>query len=699
MTPSNPETLSPFHAGERTLQARAGKQDTVDAFARKVIRPYMPDQHRAFFAQLPFLVLGSVDKAGWPWASLISGHPGFATSPDPKQLSITGHPVAGDPLASGLKAGAPIGVLGIELPTRRRNRMNARVISSEGGVITLGVDQSFGNCPQYIQTRAIEFVRDPAAPLPHTASETFTTLDDKTRAFIAGADTFFVASAAPLKDNPTAEGVDVSHRGGRAGFIKVERDTLTIPDYAGNYHFNTLGNFLLNPKAGLIFPDFASGDVVMLTGTVELIWEDAAEVRAFEGAERAWRFTLDHGVRLGDALPFRARFGEWSPNSLIAGTWAGAEQLMAAEARRAEWHPFRIARIVDESSVIRSFHLEPADGTAPASFAAGQFLTLRVVPDGLNKPLVRTFTVSSAPGAGRYRISVKREGTGGASAYLHDRMSVGDIVEVKAPKGAFVIDPAETRPAVLIAGGVGITPMISMAQHVVNEGIRTRHTRPLTVIHAARTMAERAFAPDLRALVAQSCGAMRYISILSAPEKDARLGSDFDRRGRVDADLLRRVLALDDYDVFVCGPEGFTQDIHDALRQLGVQDARIFAEAFGPSPLNRQAENRHAENSSAAEGAGTPKGQEADASLVRFAASGFEQRWKAGDGSLLELAEAQGLSPDFSCRVGNCGSCATRKIAGEVTYRTTPTFAADAGEVLICCAVPAKGSGDVVLDL
>jgi ferredoxin-NADP reductase/predicted pyridoxine 5'-phosphate oxidase superfamily flavin-nucleotide-binding protein len=661
----------------------------MEAFGKIAIRPFMPGQHREFFEKIPFVVLGSVDEGGWPWASIVTGGEGFVTSPNDTRLDFDARPVADDPLQGTLNSGAPIGVLGIEIPTRRRNRMNANVIAANDTGFSLGVAQSFGNCPQYIQTRDIAFIRDPAAQIDRPAADCFATLDGAATAFIESADTFFVSSFVNPDNGLVAEGVDVSHRGGRSGFVKVEGNTLTIPDYSGNNFFNTIGNFLVNPKAGLIFPDFETGDVLMLTGTVEMLWEDHPEVAAFKGAERGWRFTLDHGLRIRDALPFRAEFGEWSPNSLMADDWATSKARQKAEEQRDTWRSLRVAKIVDESSVIRSFYLEPTDGSPLFSFKAGQFLTIRVTPEG-HGPQIRTYTLSSAPGDAAYRISVKREPGGLVSNYLHNALSVGDLIETKAPNGAFFIDALEKRPAVLIAGGVGITPMMAMTRHVLNETVRKRYTRPLTVFHAAHATDQRAFAKEFRAAESDTGGKIRYVSVIGNPADHEVLGTDFDATGYINADILREHLALDDYDLFLCGPPPFMQGIYNGLRRLGVRDARIYAEAFGPAALTRTADE------------GTtldiPE-PEAEMAMIKFEASGFEQNWERGDGTLLETAEAHGLTPDFSCRTGSCGSCAVKKLSGEVAYRVPPTAEVAEGDVLICCSVPAEGSTALVLDL
>ncbi|WP_170552034.1 FAD-binding oxidoreductase [Ruegeria atlantica] len=676
---------SPFHAGERDMQSRIGKREKMEAVGRNYIRPYMPDQHREFFGKLPFLVVGSVDPDGWPWASMISGRPGFIHSPHDRRLDVDVQPLPDDPVRTALKPGAPIGVVGVELSTRRRNRMNATVGRVENGGFSLDVVQSFGNCPQYIQTHDVTFVREPDANVARSVDRLFE-LDPRARDMIATANSFYVASHA---NTPDHTGVDVSHRGGRSGFVRVEGNSLLVPDFAGNNFFNTLGNFLVNPRAGLVFPDYQTGDVLMLTGTVEVLSEDHPDIAGFHGASRGWWFHLDHGLRLHDALPFRAEFLEFSPNSLMADDWQTAEARREAEALRRQWRTLRVAAVQDESDVIRSFIFEATDDLPLLPFEAGQFLTLRTSPDG-TAPVTRTYTVSSAPGDAGYRISVKRELGGVVSNHLHETLSVGDLVEVKAPKGQFFLDASETRPAVLFAGGVGITPMMSMTRHVMHEGARTRHTRNLTIFHAAQTVGQRAFHSDLQQAAAEGGGKIRYVSVVSQPEEGTRVGVDFDAKGYITPELIQDTLPLDDYDFFLCGPAPFMQAIYDMLRGLGVQDDRIYAEAFGPAALARRVD----ENAVAFQ----PE-PEAEAASVEFKASNQKVQWAQGDPTLLEVAEAQGLTPTFSCRSGSCGSCLTRKIAGQVAYRTEPSAEHSEDEVLICCAVPAKGSDTVVLDI
>jgi predicted pyridoxine 5'-phosphate oxidase superfamily flavin-nucleotide-binding protein len=271
----------PYHLGERRAQALAGAEQFPSGAA---IRDFMPDQHRLFFAQLPFMVAATIDEAGAPIASLLVGGEGFVASPDPRTLAIAAQP--SEPVRRHFVGGAPIGLLGIELATRRRNRANGVIAYAGANGLIVSVLQSFGNCPQYIHPRELAVTEDVAEGF-----ETFDGLDDAAAAQVAAADTFFVATAS----GPGVEsgGVDVSHRGGPAGFVRVQGDTLVIPDYRGNRYFNTLGNLLIEPRGALLFVDFEAGRVLQLQGRAEIAWDE----HDLPAAERTWRFTVERGWR------------------------------------------------------------------------------------------------------------------------------------------------------------------------------------------------------------------------------------------------------------------------------------------------------------------------------------------------------------------------------------------------------------------
>lgn len=683
---------SPFHRGEQAIQQQLGVREQMERFGSRVIRDHMPQQHQDFYQQLPFIFVGHADAQGWPWASILFNEPGFIQAPDNKTLALNAQPIVGDPLADALIPGTRLGLLGIELPTRRRNRLAAHIIESTHQQISLQIDQAFGNCPQYIQSRELERVEDKT--LPVSTVKTLKELDARAQALIANSDTFFVASYVSNNTGEASEGADVSHRGGRPGFIRVDSDsTLTIPDYLGNNHFNTFGNFAENGKAGLLFLDFESGHLLTLTGTVEILW-DSPDTQYFEGAERLWQFNIDHGRWIEHGLPLRWKMDEYSPNTLLTGTWAEAENKRHVESLRDQWLPYVVKKIVEESSVIKSFYLRPENNAVP-NFKTGQFLTIKLPIDG--KDTIRTYTVSSSPADPTLRISVKREVSldksvpdGLFSNFIHSQLAIGDTVYAKAPSGGFTFDAAERRPAVLLAGGVGITPMVSMARHALIEGVRTRFFRPTTLICAASNGEQRAFFKELQDIEQQSNGAIRSLWALSEIDETMRHGLDYHYHGRISAPLLQAALPLDDYEFYLCGPASFMQSMYDLLRELGVNDARIFAEEFGPASLQRACDQSSKKFEPVAQ---------AREAIVEFTESRIEQAWSAKDGSLLEFAEAHGLTPEFGCRSGQCGACKAELISGRVSYLTEPSSPLNEGEVLLCCTVPAAVAGQDVVKI
>jgi predicted pyridoxine 5'-phosphate oxidase superfamily flavin-nucleotide-binding protein len=319
----------PFHSDELVAQQNAGVMTSGGG-----IRTFMPDQHRLFFAGLRYVFVAAVGADGWPVATVLTGEPGFISSPDPQTLQI-----AIPATASVFAEGQEVGLLGLDLATRRRNRANGRVTQYASGDdtvhLTIAIDQSFGNCPQYIQRRAVHPVEDSANGGGNNGNsataeiERFSQMDAAARALIARADTFFVASHS--RAGGPAGGADMSHRGGRPGFIHIDGEDLWIPDFHGNSFFNTLGNLLGEPRSELLFVDFETGDVLHLQGEVEIQWRPEA-MQHFAGAERFWRFRVQRGWRQAAALPLRWSFIDAAPTTAMTGTWAEAAQAAATKA-------------------------------------------------------------------------------------------------------------------------------------------------------------------------------------------------------------------------------------------------------------------------------------------------------------------------------------------------------------------------------
>jgi uncharacterized protein len=281
----------PWHEGELAVQRLASSNAPAP-----VIRTFLTEQLRVFFPQLSLLFLAGVDAEGFPSPTVLRGAPGFIACPEPTRLEIGAALPVGDPLERVLRPGASVGLLGIDFRTRRRNRVNGRVASIDARGCIVDVAEAFGNCPRYIRER------ETVKPLASSASwEPLDDLDATTRRAVADADAFFVASSSREKQGDA----DISHRGGPPGFVSLEADgAISIPDYKGNGYFNTLGNLIVHPEAGLLFPDFNAGEALRLVGVTEIIWR-GDEVAAHPGAERLWKFRPRRAWRLKRVGPRR----------------------------------------------------------------------------------------------------------------------------------------------------------------------------------------------------------------------------------------------------------------------------------------------------------------------------------------------------------------------------------------------------------
>ena len=311
-------TESPFHAGELAIQARLGIQERIDRMGRRLIREYITEQLQQFFAQLSYIIVGSVDESGNLWASIVVGKPGFLTTPNERTLRVNAKFLTGDPLSRNLVEGSDIGLLGIELENRRRNRINGIISAIASDGFEVSVTQSFGNCPQYIQARSFEYVKNQENKSQVSEINSLGEIESN---LISNADTFFIATAYQDESAGVTKGADVSHRGGKPGFVRIDDErTMTIPDFHGNCYFNTLGNIELNPHAGLLFVDFTAGDLLYLMGTAEIVWS-GAEIDAYEGAEQLIRFHLDRGYLVQESLPLRWTSPEFSPQLKKTGSW------------------------------------------------------------------------------------------------------------------------------------------------------------------------------------------------------------------------------------------------------------------------------------------------------------------------------------------------------------------------------------------
>jgi len=301
------------------MQALCGVRERIEAAGRAMVRDHMPDQHRELFEKLPTLYLGTLDASGQPWASVLCGAPGFVRTPDARTMRIAAPPAASDPAAANLRRGAAVGLLGLEPHTRRRNRMNGVVTALDTAGFDVRVVQSFGNCPKYIRAREPVARAEPVGHRPASARAQGPRLDDAAREMIQQCDTLFIASSSSGAIEPAARGgagVDVSHRGGRPGFVHWQGDaagdTLTLPDYAGNRLFNTLGNLLQWPHAGLLFVDWEQGHLLQIAARAELQHEGPA-LAEHPGAQRLLHLRVQRGWWRPAAMPLAWRAGSVAP--------------------------------------------------------------------------------------------------------------------------------------------------------------------------------------------------------------------------------------------------------------------------------------------------------------------------------------------------------------------------------------------------
>ena len=321
------EQHSPFHSGELEVQNLVGVDERILDIGQRVIRDHLLPQHQAFYHSQHQLLLSIVDGNGRPWVAIVAGAPGFVTALDPHRLRINALPIGlsgspSDEAIAKLSVGGQVGVLGIDYSTRRRNRVNGRVLSVDPAGFDIQVVQSFGNCPKYIQLRDTDLPQPRIWQAPPVAGVSMAALDDGWRALIGTADHFFIASHYDRPGDEARHGADVSHRGGRPGFVRIDADdVLEFPDFSGNRFYNTLGNIATNGKAALLFVDFQTGSLLSMTGEAQVVWHDAL-TSGFAGAERLVRFKSRSIRSYFGALPFQWRFKEQSPALEHTGHWS-----------------------------------------------------------------------------------------------------------------------------------------------------------------------------------------------------------------------------------------------------------------------------------------------------------------------------------------------------------------------------------------
>lgn len=364
-----------------------------------------------------------------------------------------------------------------------------------------------------------------------------------------------------------------------------------------------------------------------------------------------------------------------------AGLTAPEQLVTAAPGFR----PLRVARTNRESSSVVSLVLESVDGRPLAVPLPGQFVVLRLRPQADAPPVLRSYSLSGLPDAVRYRITIKEEPRGIASTYLSRHLRAGDVLDVSAPRGAFILQPGEL-PAVLLSAGVGVTPVMAILHALA------AHTSPRLIwwIYGARNRLDHPFAREVRDLLAKLPHARSYVQY-SQPDAADQLGVDFDAAGRLTATVLEKLGVPRESDFYLCGPPAFLEDFKAGLSGWGVVPDRVHTEIFGSgksvTPGVKEAPRLlpHA-----------PAGSPSKGPRISFARAGLTVSWDPKFQSLLELAEACDVPVRWSCRTGVCHTCECGLISGSVEYDPEPLEPPAAGNLLTCCSRPRE---DLVIDI
>ncbi|MET8537445.1 MOSC and FAD-binding oxidoreductase domain-containing protein [Streptomyces sp. NPDC005065] len=372
-----------------------------------------------------------------------------------------------------------------------------------------------------------------------------------------------------------------------------------------------------------------------------------------------------------------------------AGASGSAGLNTAATAPPPAWPGFRpltVTRIQPESRSVFSLYLAAADGSDLPAALPGQFLTVKVQPEGDAPPLIRSYSLSGEPGTGTYRISVKVEPHGAASNELRAHIHTGDHLDAAAPRGTFCLADGD-NPVILLSAGVGVTPVLAMLHALA----RDRSTRQVWWLHGARDGAEHPFAHESRDLVATLPHAQSTV-FYSKPAATDRQGFDYAQASRLSADRIPALGLPTDADAYLCGPAGFMDSVTAALVESGLDASRVHTEIFGAGPSLTPGIKGTATPAAPHQ----PAGPAGTGPTVSFARSGLNVPWNDTQASLLELAEACDVPVQWSCRTGVCHTCELALISGAVDYSPDPVEPPTDGNILICCSKPTEG---IVLDL
>ena len=437
-----------FHPGELAVQALANEVDAAQrngsVVSKHIVKGALP-----FIEQQSMTVVSSTDEDNQIWTSVLFGEPGFIIAKDDQNILIDREKIIqqpSDPLWRNIEKNTQVGLVIIELSTRRRLRVNGNISLLSNGKYEIIVAQAYPNCPKYIQRRQphlSEGILTYHSPTPLSGAE----LTIKQLALITRSDSFFVGSGVDQHHN------DASYRGGDPGFVSIVNNRqLLIPDYKGNSMFNTLGNFESNEHAGLVFIDFENNKLLQLTGTAKVLWDQIDENNVTGGTKRYWHFNVTRWQQTALPPALHWTFFEYSPHN--------PKQLIS------EKLSLLVSEITQKSERIKSFKLTSKDGGMLPAFEAGSHLPIEIELSQ-DKTALRHYSIISSSHDNRfYEIAVQQEKYGGGgSNYMHEQLRLDQTINGIFPVNSFSLSSAG-KHHILIAGGIGITPILSMLRHL-----------------------------------------------------------------------------------------------------------------------------------------------------------------------------------------------------------------------------------------
>jgi uncharacterized protein len=598
---------TPYHEGEKFVQEKLGVVDTARMNGR-VINNTIPGGALNFIAQQSMVILGSVDTDEQVWASALFGTPGFIHAIDQHTIEInlleTGTGPS-DPLWKNIETHNRIGMIVIELGSRRRLRVNGRMSKTSNDSYQIDIDQAYPNCPQYIQRRHINRAKKHSAhniTLGISGKE----LTDYQKKLISSADTFFVTSAH------SERGVDASHRGGQPGFVNILNNTLLrIPDYPGNSMFNTLGNFQVNPHAGLVFIDFENKKLLQLSGQANVIWQvnDSEVVTA--GTSRFWEFNITSWIESNIAFDIEWEYLDASPFNPKPYDDNKAEEKELL---------LTVEEITQQSDNIKSFKLISDNKQNLPEFDSGAHLQITLNKD--SNQLVKHYSILSHPDNRHYyEIAVLNEPHGkGGSIHMHTQIKQGDTLLCSSPKNEFPISK-DAEHSILIAGGIGITPMLSMLQKL------TSQNKSVEIHYTVKHQTDFIFKDKIKKIA----GEHSYFY------------ASRDQGSRIDLATLMKKSEQGTH-IYVCGPVRLINAVRDLGNENNWQDNHIHFESFGAqSNTNNKDIEIHLSKS--------------DKTMTVPA-----------DKSILDYLLEQNIDVPHQCKRGECGLCITNVLKGEADH-------------------------------